>query len=243
MLYFYPSWLPRRHAIALCCGYFSCVTCVYRTPLQNKEILQQWQILTSWNIRESSVNDTIIKEVSFNETIIQAGTGLACNTSQSYVKYESFPRLLFGSSRNVRTDSREEIECMQILCRYFLLECDWNRGGGAPFQANLNTRDRLSAWDQSLCFFMHRHVVKDSSRYSVLELVSHSVFWNVSGHTFCVFMITCFIVFPTILFLLGHCYIINRIFETYMFKCVNLEVDDIEGWFGMVLSIINCCEI
>lgn len=66
----------------------------------------------------------IIREVGFNKAFRWAGTGLSCNTSQPYVKYESFPKLLLQSSRGVRTDGREEDEFMQILCRYLLLEHD-----------------------------------------------------------------------------------------------------------------------
>lgn len=113
--------------------------CIYRSS-QNKEILKWWQILIGWNIKEPSANDTIIREVGFNKTFRWAGTGLSCNTSQSYVKYESFLKPLFESSRSVRTDSSEEDEPMQILCRYLLLEYDWSRGGGAPSQASLKAR-------------------------------------------------------------------------------------------------------
>lgn len=84
-----------------------------------------------------SANDTVIREVSVNKTFRWAGTGLACNTSQSYVKYESFPKLQFESSRSVRTDRREEDEPMQILCRYLLFEYHWSHGGGASSHASL----------------------------------------------------------------------------------------------------------
>lgn len=110
---------------------------------------------TGWNIKEPSVNDTVIREVSVNKTFRWAKTGLACNTSQSYVKYESFPKLQFESSRSVRTDRREEDEPMQILCIYLLLEHDWSHGGGAPSHTSLKASIQ-AVHLRSVIFLLHR---------------------------------------------------------------------------------------